>query len=77
MGAVAQGLAQNLSTGYQSGVKAFDWFEGMMGSTSFSVQLRLNKWQEKNWGEFRGVVGLRLERFGLIVILVGIGMRRI
>lgn len=77
MGAVAQGLAPNLSTGYQSGVKAFDWFEGMMGSTSFSVQLRLNKWQEKNWGEFRGVVGLQLERFGLIVILVGIGMRRI
>lgn len=54
MGAVAQGLAPNLSTGYQSGVKAFDWFEGMMGSTRFSVQLRLNKWQEKNWGEFRG-----------------------
>lgn len=54
MSTVAQGLVQNLIPAYQSGVKTFNWFEDMMGSTSFSVQLRLNKWQEKNWGDLRG-----------------------
>ena len=54
MSGVAQGLLPGLFSGYQSGVKSFNYIEKMMGSTSYNVQLRLNRWQEKNWGEYRG-----------------------
>ena len=54
MGAAAQGLGTSLISGYQSGVKSYHWFNDMMGYTGYSVQLRLNRWQEKNWGGFRG-----------------------
>lgn len=50
----AQSLPQNLLAGYQTGVKSFNWFENLMGSTTYGVQIRLNKWEEKNWGDFRG-----------------------
>lgn len=53
-GCFAQGLAPSLISGYQSGVKAYHWFNDMMGFTGYGVQLRLNRWQEKNWGDFRG-----------------------
>lgn len=77
MGAAAQGLGTSLISGYQSGVKSYHWFNDMMGYTGYSVQLRLNRWQEKNWGDFGVLGGLRIGRFGLIVILVVIGTRRI
>ena len=48
-----------------AGVRAIN---EMMGSTSYGVLIRLNKWQEKNWGEFRGfgwiaTRGIRLNHY--------------